>query len=261
MTDDRFAELAPLAALGALDGEDRSGFETHLASCAACRSELQSHEALVGRIPLALVPVPPSPATRRRVLDAAKPRSTAWGGRLVPALAAAALVLAFSLLTARRERDAARQEAASTRGSLSSLEAEIRKNREQLASARDALDKEKALRELVAQPESRVARLAGLPAAPTASARVVWNPRSRAAVLVASGLPAAPKGKAYEVWVIARGAPVPAGVFQVDAEGNAVLRLPEVAETAEVRTFAVTIEPAVGTSAPTGPMVLAGAAS
>jgi anti-sigma-K factor RskA len=33
------------------------------------------------------------------------------------------------------------------------------------------------------------------------------------------------------------------------------------AEIAEVRTFAVTLEPAAGAPAPTGPMVLAGAAS
>jgi hypothetical protein len=53
----------------------------------------------------------------------------------------------------------------------------------------------------------------------------------------------APPGKVYEAWVIASGAPVPAGTFQVDASGKAVLRLPAVDETSRVKTFAVTIEP------------------
>lgn len=261
MTEDRFAELAPLAALGALDGPERAGFEAHLGSCAACRGELEAQLALVGRIPLALVPVSPSPGARRRVREAAKPATARRPGWLVPALAAAALVLGLSLLAARVERDAARREAASARESASGLEREMRNIREELTATRDALENEKALRDLVSHPESRLARLTGLPAAPKASARVVWNPRSREAVLVASGLDPAPEGKAYEVWVIAKGAPVPAGVFQADAEGKAVFRLPDVAETAEVRTFAVTLEPAGGTPAPTGPMVLAGAAS
>jgi anti-sigma-K factor RskA len=53
---------------------------------------------------------------------------------------------------------------------------------------------------------------------------------------------------------------VPAGVFQVGADGGAVFQLPEVAETAQATTFAVTLEPVPGTAAPTGPMVLAGSA-
>jgi anti-sigma-K factor RskA len=61
--------------------------------------------------------------------------------------------------------------------------------------------------------------------------------------------------------VIGKGAPAPAGVVQVGADGKAMFKLPDVADTAEVRTFAVTVEPAQGTPAPTGPMVLAGTVS
>jgi anti-sigma-K factor RskA len=46
----------------------------------------------------------------------------------------------------------------------------------------------------------------------------------------------------------------------VGADGSAIFRLPLVEDTAHVKTFAVTLEPAGGTPAPTGPMVLAGAA-
>jgi hypothetical protein len=47
----------------------------------------------------------------------------------------------------------------------------------------------------------------------------------------------------------------------VDASGRAVFRLPVLEETTRVRTFAVTVEPATGSAASTGPTVLAGAAS
>ena len=110
-------------------------------------------------------------------------------------------------------------------------------------------------------PETRVASLAGLAAAPQARARVVWHASRKEAVLVATGLTPAPPGKAYELWIIAKAAPVPAGVFQVDAQGRAVFRLPAGLSYEDVKTFAITVEPEAGTQAPTGPMVLAGAVS
>lgn len=61
MTEDRYLELASLAALGALDGSDRAGFDAHSATCPACRGEVLAHEAVAARIPLSLAPVPPSP--------------------------------------------------------------------------------------------------------------------------------------------------------------------------------------------------------
>ena len=117
-----------------------------------------------------------------------------------------------------------------------------------------------AFRSLVAQPSTRVATLAGLPAAPTARGRVVWSADRREAVLLTAGLPPAPPGKAYEAWVIASGAPVGAGVFRTDSAGAAVHTLPRLEDMTHATTFAVTLEPEAGTAAPTGPMVLAGPA-
>jgi anti-sigma-K factor RskA len=72
-------------------------------------------------------------------------------------------------------------------------------------------------------------------------------------------MPSAPPGKAYELWAIPPGgSPIPAGVFTVDAKGAASLRVSPVAAGTDVETFAVTLEPATGVSAPTGAMYLAG---
>ena len=70
-------------------------------------------------------------------------------------------------------------------------------------------------------------------------------------------LPPAPAGKAYEMWTIAGGTPTAAGVFQVDASGQAIHRVPPGAGPVDV--FAVTLEPESGVPAPTGPIVLASA--
>lgn len=255
MSDDRLVELAPLAALGALDGEDRAAFESELAASPAAQRELAAFEEIAGRIGLASAPVAPSLALRGRVLAAAAPTVQASARRWAPLAMAAALIAALAGVVAlRAERDAARREVAD-------LNVANQAAREEMAALRQRLAREAAVRELLANADSRVASLAGLPAAPGARARVVWNAARREAVLLATGLPPAPAGKAYEVWVIAAAAPVPAGVFQVDAEGKAVFHLPALDDIARVKTFAVTLEPAGGVPAPTGPMVLAGAAS
>jgi Anti-sigma-K factor rskA/Putative zinc-finger len=263
MSEDRFLELAPLAALGALDGEDRAAFEAHVRDCAACQAELRAHEAVAARLGAAAERVPPAPALRERVMQAAvrERRPTTAVGPLAWLSIAAALVLAVAFLVSRAQRDEARREAQQAAAERDRARAELDAARRELDTARARLVQAEAVRELLARPETRTATLAGLAAAPSARARVVWDPSSREAVLMVSGLEPAPAGKGYAVWVIGTGAPVAAGVFQVDASGRAMFRLPVRDETARVKTFAVTVEPWMGTPAPTGPMVLAGAVS
>lgn len=267
MSDERFLELAPLAALGALDGEDLSAFSRHLPTSAQCRAELAVFEAVAARLPMALEPVAPATAVRERVIGSVAPyravaapaRSAGW---LFPTLAtAAALVCGLGYVRVRAERDAARREAQGARDGFEALGREVTKAQVDMANLGKELASARVVRDLVARPSARMARLTGLPPAPKASARVVWDPGTREAVLFVAGLDAAPAGKAYEVWVIAQAAPAPAGVFQVTADGSAIVHLPIVADTARVKTFAVTVEPAAGAPAPTGPMVLAGAAA
>ncbi len=261
MTEDRWLELAPLHALGALDGEDLAGFEAHVSACPACAAELRAHEAVVALVPLGLQPVRPTLTVRQRVLERQDSKSAVAVAPAAPRrpwatylAAAAALVLGLGLLVVRWQRDRARVAAAEASAEAKRLEAELSVTQRDLAEAA-------AFRALVQRPGSLVTTLAGLAAAPKARARVVFDPVTREAILVASGLDPAPEGKAYEAWVIAGGAPVPIGLFRPDAQGGAVVRLPRVEATGSAKTFAVTLEPEVGTPSPTGPMVLAGAVS
>lgn len=268
-TEDTFRDWAPLAALDALDGPDRAAFESHLQGCGDCSRELRGDRAAARRLPWSLAPVMPSPALKRRVLEAVAADAPQHGARAPERLAgrtfrwttllaalttAAALVLGLTLFATREERDQARRTAEANRGTTEATRAE-------LAQVREQLEREAGFRELVAHPDSRVTPLASLAAGSGARARMVWNPASRAAVLLVSGLAKAPEGSTYEVWVIADGAPVPAGLFQVDSEGRVHFALPTLEATTQVRTFAVTIEPVGGRPAPSGPMVLAGRVS
>jgi hypothetical protein len=269
MSDERFLELVPLAALGALDGEERAAFEAALASSPVLQRELAAFKEAAGQIGAGTPPLAPASAVRERVMRATQPAGAPVSRRaqqpaapraswLVPALAAALVgSVALGLLQTRRlvaERAAALADANEARQQADRARAEA-------DALREALAREVAFRDLVTLPETRVASLAGLAAAPQARARIVWHQTRQEAVLVATGLTPAPPGKAYELWIIAKAAPVPAGVFQVDARGRAVFRLPPGLSYLDVKTFAITVEPEAGTLAPTGPMVLAGAVS
>jgi len=98
-----------------------------------------------------------------------------------------------------------------------------------------------------------VVELRGAGPGAEATARLIWNDKAGGDLLVAN-LPPAPAGKAYELWTLGGPAPRPAAVFQVDASGRAVQR---VEPAAGASGFAVTLEPAAGSPAPTGPVVLA----
>ena len=257
--EDRYRELVPLAAL---DGEEALEFRLHLETCAACRAELDEFRRVAAGIAAGVTPVPPPPELRQRVLAAAgmspaspgrsRSRVAPWLGSLA---AAAAALLAVSLVLTR-------QELARERERSRALAAQAEQARRELAGLRHALDEARSVHDLVVQPESRLTLLAGLPSAPGARGRVLWNASTRAAVLIASGLQPPPPGKAYEVWVIGESKqPVPAGVFRPAADGTALVKLPPVEETARPRTFAVTLEPAAGSPSPTGPMMLAGSVS
>jgi len=131
------------------------------------------------------------------------------------------------------------------------LEREIAALNDQLAAYRSAAD-------LLRDPATRVVTLRGLGPSPGATGWLIWHQTAGGQLFVAN-LPPAASGKAYELWTIGEGAPRPAGVFRVDAEGRATHRVEPVEGGKPVKVFAVTLEPEGGVPAPTGPMVLASA--
>ncbi|TAK13415.1 MAG: anti-sigma factor [Acidobacteria bacterium] len=111
---------------------------------------------------------------------------------------------------------------------------------------------------VLSAPDAVQIKLAGQPDAPNASASVVMSP-TRGMVLTAEHLPALAAGKIYQLWVVTKQAPVSIGTFEVNADGSVTGTMP-ITEEAKLNpvAVAVTIEPAGGVSAPTGPKVLVG---
>jgi anti-sigma-K factor RskA len=70
-----------------------------------------------------------------------------------------------------------------------------------------------------------------------------------------------PASKIYELWLIPKtGAPIPAGLFRPEADGSATVIKPPLPTGVEAKTFAITVEPLVGSSAPTSQPIMAAAA-
>jgi anti-sigma-K factor RskA len=256
MNREEIRDLAAVYALGALEGDDRVRFEALLSAddpdATVALREFET--ALVGLAAESAIAPPPAvkAALMERVAASERPRAVAavpvpprrrravwplvWTAALAAGIAAIAVGLAVSTSYERR-LDALSREAAELRGQI---------------------DQQRQLLALVRDPSTSVVALAGLKATPAARARMLWNAPA-GGLLVAAGLPPAPPGKAYQLWAIAgKNQPVSAGVFGVDDKGAGSLRVPPLAGLGKVDVFAVTLEPAGGLPAPSGPMVLAG---
>ncbi len=90
--------------------------------------------------------------------------------------------------------------------------------------------------------------------------QVFWNKKKGSAVVLASGLKPVAKDRAYCLWLIKDGTPVAVKLFNVDADGRAVVSGIAVPTSAEgITAFAVTEEPAAGSPQPTMTPFLVGA--
>jgi anti-sigma factor RsiW len=212
---DTIHELTAGYALDALDADERSAFETHLAGCPACQEELASFWQVTGSLAHAAAGPAPSPELRGRLLERARAerpnvvplRPRRWALPVASTVAAVAAVLALGL------------------GLWG------------LSVSRD-LDESRELARVLSDPAARTIDLAG------AEGRLVVTTTGDA-VLVTDGLPAPPPGKTYEVWVIDGGKPAPAGLF----DDESVVRLDR--SVPDGGTVAVTVENDGGASQPT----------
>jgi len=115
--------------------------------------------------------------------------------------------------------------------------------------------KERALTALVSAKDGIVASLSGaVPSAARAYGWVMWSPGAKHGFIVVHFLPPLPKGKQYQLWAIADKRPLPAGVFDVDTVGHNALTVQ--VNAADPDLFAITVEPAGGLPAPSGPTII-----
>jgi anti-sigma-K factor RskA len=250
MAHEEWLERAEIYGLGALDGDDLSQFEAHLAGCHVCEHHLRETRETLAVFARSLAPVTPPSQVKARLLhqinpvvapsirESTKSRWFSWS-LSAGAFAAAGLLITmtWSLYTTRQELQRLQKEVASIQAGSILHETSI---------------------QFLSDPHARSAHLKGLAPSPDAMGHLLWNPETGKGVLITMGLPKNTPDKVYELWAIAGDEPVPAGTFSVEDKPHTLLKIPSLPQGKSFDKFAVTLEPAGGVSKPTGPMHLLG---
>jgi anti-sigma-K factor RskA len=251
---EQYAEDLALYALDTLRAEDRAKLDQHLATCAACRLELEELRGDAALVALSAAGPRAPQRARQRLLDAVarKPRVPSvvqtssrhsWWGWLGWAATAAVVVFALSLW---RENSALKQ----TLASASS----------QAFESRREVDELRKIAAPIIEPEAQQVTLVAAKAPPQPQGKAFYLRKRSSLVFLASNMPALPPQKAYELWLIpVSGAPIPAGVFKPDAHGSASVVNPPLPAGTEAKAFAITEENESGATTPTMPIVMMGA--
>lgn len=256
LTCDDVRELAGLYVLDALDDSERDGVADHLAHCtSSAHEEFAELGSVVPAVASVAEPMAAPAALKARVLEAYRAetapvaqaatrpwamdrlaaeaprrqsRLPAWPGW---AAAAAALLLVAVVgawgLSARADADRANQRAADLNNAIAAMTA----------------------------PGSSVAILNGSGSAEGASGFAAFPPEG-GVYIVLTDVPSAPAGMAYQAWYIADGTPTSAGLMTVGSDGYVIMSDPQPVPGTEV--FAVTVEPAGGSTAPTSDPIVVG---
>jgi anti-sigma-K factor RskA len=249
---EQFADELSLYALGALEGEERLAVEQHMQQCSACRRELEQLQGDLALLALsASGPRPPSRSHERLMAAIAKePRRTqlrprehgAWWNALEWTAAVVAVVIVVLLM--RQNTD--------LRHRVADLETNLTKQDQQLLEAKQLLA-------TLTSPDAAHFTLVAGKTPPQPQGKAIYVRGSGTLVFLASNMPAIPPQKAYELWLIPKvGAPIAAGLFKPDARGAAAVINPPLPTGVEAKTFAITIEPDAGSSAPTSQPIMVG---
>jgi hypothetical protein len=257
---EQFGEDLALYAIGCLEGSEKALLEKHLSECASCRGALEQLRGDASLLALtASGPAPPLRA-RTRLMNAIAQESRAsmdearaprFGTGLRPAwwavlgwITAAGLIGIVSVLWTQNSR--LRQNAV-----------HLTKLAEQL---RIAADKSHHIDEIFnARDAQRIDILPVNHKIAIPEGKAIYSRERGGLIFVASDLNPLPPQKAYELWLIpTQGAPIPAGVFKPDARGGAMVINPPLPPGVEAKAFAITIEPELGSTTPTMPIVMMG---
>ena len=283
-----------LFALQLLTPEEMDAMRSHLTPCGDCRQELARFQGDLAVLALTADVLAPVAASRDRLLQqiAREPRQssiptrvgavatslpagreafaaagraeTQTGPGLLPQEPSArpnlvlrtlpwvgwavAAGLAVSVSQMSHERDLLRDDVAGVNHQIAMLT-------EQTSAARRLL-------ETLNNPSAQRVTLTLAKQRPVPQGKATYDADHAALVFVANNLEPLEPQKTYQLWIIpANGeAPVSAGIFHPDQQGNASVLLPKLPTGVAAKAFGVTIENDGGSPTPTMPIILAGAA-
>jgi anti-sigma-K factor RskA len=233
-----FREKLPAYALGALDADESAALETHLETCASCRTELAEYRALSQSLLTAVPPRQP-PATLRKRLQNQLPSAQQssrpqWNFSFSrPALGLAVIALfilnLFSFVQLRQIQD-------------------------QQTRLLDQVGNAQVAMALLSSPNLQMLRVSG----DNVSGTVLLNNEQNQAVLIVQNLPVPEKDKTYQIWLIKPdGGRVSAGLFRPETGMSYTTQpISSSGSFSDYLGIGVTVEPAGGSDAPTGERVL-----
>ncbi len=268
-------------ALGVLDRDDARRVDKHVAVCPDCRQLLDEARESAAALALSVPMTSAGPPVRARVLaraaamdaPSAEPRRTStsrqtpnrwWLAAAAVLVAALAGVSAWTAVAQRRidrlERDnaAVRASATAQAGDLAAAQAALAGVTASNARVEATLATQRAMLDVMAQPDVQRVALHGTRSATSAAAQYIWSPARAAGVMLADGLPPLADGQTYQAWVVYETSWESAGTFSVDASGSGALLVSahDDGTHGAPSWYCVTVEPAGGSPKHTGTMVL-----
>ena len=261
--NEEMEELLAFYALDAVTDSERKQVEAYVASDPEARLRLDEMMRTASALPYASEPLAAPPALKRTLMDRVKAdaekrfappapiRASAWSrfiesflpraGQLFPQV-----VTVFSLLIAL----AVGAWGLSLRNELKSLQAQTAQLQEQVAQQREVLA-------LLTSPNAQTFVVIGTDHQPDSHGKLIADSETGLAVLVVDGLQQLEAGKTYEFWLIEGDKPpVAAGVFEVNEEGHATLKVSHAVTPGSYNAIGVSVEPEGGSEQPTGAIVM-----
>ena len=239
MTQDQldiFRDNIPAYALGALDAEDARALESHLQTCASCRTELADYRALSESL-LMISPAQTPPAALRRSLQRHLPSAQkkayprfAWSFNQLALGIALVVLLALNVSSYLQIR------------SLQKQQAELAK---QLQSGQTVLA-------MLAYPNTE-----SLPiTADTISGTLLVDKSRNTVTIIVWNLPQLDSTQTYQAWLIdPEGNRTDAGIFRPQADQPYTSASIYAHNLTNFVGIGVTVEPAEGSDQPTGERV------
>lgn len=250
-------QIAAGAALDDLDPAEQRELDAHLRGCDTCAGLARDLDGVLGELALATPQMAPPPALRRAILRALP------GAAIDPSSASPTegtddrTVVSLQTRRSRTWRTWAPLGLAAVVGvAVIGLGARTVQLDDAVALARTRVAEQAAAMAVVLDPAHRTASLTAEPAAPDATAVVVYRPGTDDAFIMADHLPPTPDGMVYQLWAADSGGVHPLGTFHYDGDGPFLASFG--VDLGASAAAMVTLEPVGGATGEPGPQVVFG---
>ncbi len=258
--------LLPAYALGALE-EEQATVAAHLAECPVCQAALTELEATLGLLALTAPPAQPTPGVKAALLaridqEAQHASVPAQGDLPTPAEQPAAQLAPRTLPITRIPRSVMPLVALAAALIIGLLtwgiinQARLNQQQQQLAAKADEIALADTILNKPTAAFSMSAPTNGDGYGQTVAGYIYADPNSNVGLILAYWLPKINADQRFQIWLQrADGQRESAGTFTADVNNSAQVVVRTPANFAQYTTVGVTIEPAAGSAAPTGPSV------